>query len=67
MPIVFRLSVGEQLEADSSVVNALDALAVECRRPNERKLHMNSGEDFEAFREDTLAAVDDVEEAIENR
>lgn len=60
-------SNGEQLDADEEVIEALDDLAVECRRPTERTLHLNSGSDFAEFREEILATVEDLEDALNHR
>lgn len=60
-------SMGEQLDADQTVIAALDTLAVEVRRPDERSLHSNSFSEFEVLREEILAAVSEVEDALANR
>lgn len=60
-------SQGEQLGTDQQVIDALDDLASECRRPVERSLHLNSLSEFENFREDILDQVEDVEQALEDR
>jgi len=60
-------SAGEQLGADSETINALDQLAAECRRAGKHQIHMNSLPEFEEFRDNILAKVEEVEEAIETR
>lgn len=60
-------STGEQIGADSEVIDALDDLARECREPAERPLHMNSMPEFEEMRDDILAAADELEETLEQR
>jgi hypothetical protein len=60
-------STGEQMEADSNVIDALDRLATECRKPSRHTLHTNSAEEFQEYREDILDAVEDVEDALNNR
>lgn len=60
-------SQGEQLDADEDVIEALDTLTTECRRPTDRSLHSDSLSEFEEFREDILDSVEDVEQALENR
>ena len=60
-------SEGEKLDVDQDVIDALDTLAEECRRPSEHGIHGNSGEHFEEFRRDILDAVEDVEDSLDER
>ncbi|TQQ83610.1 hypothetical protein EGH24_02120 [Halonotius terrestris] len=57
-------SSGEQLDVDPDVVDALDALAEECRKPSEHSFHSNSNSEFVEFRNDILDAVERVEEHL---
>lgn len=60
-------SEGEQLDADEDAIEALDGLASECRRPEERPLHNDSLSEFEEMREDILEKVEEVEQTLERR
>lgn len=58
---------GEQVDADEDVIDSLDTLAVECRRPDGVPSHNNFIPKFEEFREDILKTVEEVEQALENK
>lgn len=60
-------SAGEQLGANQEVIDALDTLAEECRRVDDRPLHMDSLSEFEELREDILAAAGEVEHSLNDR
>lgn len=60
-------STGEQMGADEEVIDALDTLAARSRRPSEQSLHNNSMSDFSDHRAEILEAVEDLEEALNNR
>ena len=60
-------SQGEQLDANEEVIEELDDLAAECRRPDERSLHSDSLSEFEEMREDILEAVEEVEQTLDKR
>lgn len=58
-------SSGEQLDVDPNVVDALDVLAEECRKPSEHSFHSNSDSEFIEFRTNILNAVERVEETLD--
>ncbi|KZX49532.1 hypothetical protein [Haloarcula sp. K1] len=58
-------SEGEQLGVDEEPIEALDRLADECRRTAEHRTHINSYPEFEEFRQETLDAVEELEEVLE--
>jgi hypothetical protein len=60
-------SQGEQLGVASEAVEALDKLAHKCRKPANQNLYPDSKERFEEFRTEVLNAVDDVEEAVDQK
>lgn len=60
-------SSGEQLGADEDVIDALDTLAAQCSKVGERSLHMDSLDEYTEFREEIMAAVDNVEDAVESQ
>lgn len=60
-------SKGEQKGANEGVISALDELASECRQTSEHQIHINSLPEFQEFRDDIIAAVEDVEDILDER